>query len=458
MPTVDVIIEYRGGIVLIERPNPLRGWALPGDSSTTARPPRKRPSVRRAKRRDSSCWSSASSTSTRTPPGTRECTRITTVFTAAGGAFSSGRRRRERACLRPRRSFPAGWRSTIVGSSRTTSRAGGVGRSGTGARPSNVLTRACRARICTSLLLSLAFLRLVPDPVHRLQSYLAEVPVPEPLLDQREAPAELEVRLPERRLRVDRQRARDVDDGEEQVPEFLLVLLRRACRLSPGAARPVPRRPSRGRRRGRPSRSRPPPPSPAAAGPSRRVGKSRGSPSRIESLPAWLFSLSFVVSQWLRTASGVAATRSPKTCGCLRLSFASIPSITSARSNLPSSSVILAMNTIRNRRSPSSSRSCSSSSASSASSTSWNSSTRWGRMVETVCARSHAHPSGERRVAVSSTSASRARAGLPGIRCGPFGGHVARLDRAHGSQYRRHMCYIMRPETLGPCVTGALRY
>lgn len=30
VPTVDIIIEYRGGIVLIERRNPPPGWALPG--------------------------------------------------------------------------------------------------------------------------------------------------------------------------------------------------------------------------------------------------------------------------------------------------------------------------------------------------------------------------------------------------------------------------------------------
>ena len=30
VPTVDVIIEYGGGIVLIERANPPVGWALPG--------------------------------------------------------------------------------------------------------------------------------------------------------------------------------------------------------------------------------------------------------------------------------------------------------------------------------------------------------------------------------------------------------------------------------------------
>ncbi len=29
-PTVDIIIEYRGGIVLIDRKNPPPGWALPG--------------------------------------------------------------------------------------------------------------------------------------------------------------------------------------------------------------------------------------------------------------------------------------------------------------------------------------------------------------------------------------------------------------------------------------------
>jgi len=29
-PTVDIIIEYRGGIILIERKNPPLGWALPG--------------------------------------------------------------------------------------------------------------------------------------------------------------------------------------------------------------------------------------------------------------------------------------------------------------------------------------------------------------------------------------------------------------------------------------------
>lgn len=30
VPTVDIIIEYRGGIVLISRKNPPYGWALPG--------------------------------------------------------------------------------------------------------------------------------------------------------------------------------------------------------------------------------------------------------------------------------------------------------------------------------------------------------------------------------------------------------------------------------------------
>lgn len=30
IPTVDIIIEYEGGIVLIERKNPPHGWALPG--------------------------------------------------------------------------------------------------------------------------------------------------------------------------------------------------------------------------------------------------------------------------------------------------------------------------------------------------------------------------------------------------------------------------------------------
>lgn len=29
-PTVDIIIEYRGGIVLIKRRNPPYGWAIPG--------------------------------------------------------------------------------------------------------------------------------------------------------------------------------------------------------------------------------------------------------------------------------------------------------------------------------------------------------------------------------------------------------------------------------------------
>jgi 8-oxo-dGTP diphosphatase len=30
IPTVDIIIEYEGGIVLVERRNPPSGWALPG--------------------------------------------------------------------------------------------------------------------------------------------------------------------------------------------------------------------------------------------------------------------------------------------------------------------------------------------------------------------------------------------------------------------------------------------
>ncbi len=30
IPTVDIIIEYKGGIILIKRKNPPEGWALPG--------------------------------------------------------------------------------------------------------------------------------------------------------------------------------------------------------------------------------------------------------------------------------------------------------------------------------------------------------------------------------------------------------------------------------------------
>lgn len=30
LPTVDVIIEHRGGVVLIKRKNPPHGWAIPG--------------------------------------------------------------------------------------------------------------------------------------------------------------------------------------------------------------------------------------------------------------------------------------------------------------------------------------------------------------------------------------------------------------------------------------------
>lgn len=30
IPTVDIIIEYRGGIILVKRKNPPKGWALPG--------------------------------------------------------------------------------------------------------------------------------------------------------------------------------------------------------------------------------------------------------------------------------------------------------------------------------------------------------------------------------------------------------------------------------------------
>lgn len=30
IPTVDIIIEYNGGIILIKRKNPPEGWALPG--------------------------------------------------------------------------------------------------------------------------------------------------------------------------------------------------------------------------------------------------------------------------------------------------------------------------------------------------------------------------------------------------------------------------------------------
>jgi hypothetical protein len=38
VPTVDIIIEQDGGIVLIERRNPPHGWALPGGSSIMVNP------------------------------------------------------------------------------------------------------------------------------------------------------------------------------------------------------------------------------------------------------------------------------------------------------------------------------------------------------------------------------------------------------------------------------------
>ncbi len=38
IPTADVIIVHKDGVVLIKRKNPPYGWALPGDSSIMAKP------------------------------------------------------------------------------------------------------------------------------------------------------------------------------------------------------------------------------------------------------------------------------------------------------------------------------------------------------------------------------------------------------------------------------------
>ena len=49
-PTVDIIIETQGGIVLIERKNPPFGWAIPGALSITGNPTKMRPKGRPKRR------------------------------------------------------------------------------------------------------------------------------------------------------------------------------------------------------------------------------------------------------------------------------------------------------------------------------------------------------------------------------------------------------------------------
>ena len=84
IPTVDVIIEYRGGIVLIERKNPPPGWALPGGfidygesaESAAAREAREETGLAVSEMRQFHVYSE---------PG-RDCRfhTMTTVFVAAG--------------------------------------------------------------------------------------------------------------------------------------------------------------------------------------------------------------------------------------------------------------------------------------------------------------------------------------------------------------------------------------
>jgi ADP-ribose pyrophosphatase YjhB (NUDIX family) len=84
IPTVDVIIEYRGGIVLVERRNPPHGWALPGgfidygESAESA-------AVREAREETGLDLSGLKQFHTYSDPG-RDCRfhTMTTVFVARG--------------------------------------------------------------------------------------------------------------------------------------------------------------------------------------------------------------------------------------------------------------------------------------------------------------------------------------------------------------------------------------
>lgn len=84
MPTVDAIIEYGGGIVLVERRNPPSGWALPGGfvdygeslESAVVREAREETNLRLEDLRQLHSYSD--------PGRDRRMHTITTVFTARG--------------------------------------------------------------------------------------------------------------------------------------------------------------------------------------------------------------------------------------------------------------------------------------------------------------------------------------------------------------------------------------
>jgi 8-oxo-dGTP diphosphatase len=89
-PTVDIIIEYEGGIVLIERANPPHGWALPGgfiDYGESA----ERAAVREAREETGLVLDDLEQFHVYSDPR-RDCRMhtITTVFTAKGSGVLEG--------------------------------------------------------------------------------------------------------------------------------------------------------------------------------------------------------------------------------------------------------------------------------------------------------------------------------------------------------------------------------
>ena len=166
---------------------------------------------------------------------------------------------------------------------------------------------------------SLPRLHLVPQGVERGQVGGADVDAAlgRERFDAGEAGLELRGRAAQRQLGVDAEVPGGVDDGEQQVAEFLGDRVDRTLADRPRSVRRAPRASSPAGRRRRPSRSRPSPPCAATAGRAREPAdpsaRRRRSTSRC-------FSWRLISSQFLSTASASAAsTRSDpggaKTCG-----------------------------------------------------------------------------------------------------------------------------------------------
>src|SRR4029078_12156612 len=127
-----------------------------------------------------------------------------------------------------------------------------------------------------------------------------------------------------------------------------------------------------------------------------------------------------------RSPLAVAASASPKTCGCRRTSFSWTARVTSSRSPAPCSSRSNERKNTWKRRSPSASRRLAGSSANAASATSYASSTVCGTIVRSVCSRSQGHSRRRCRVRAWRSRTASARLTRESLSRRPLLGGVSR--------------------------------